>query len=519
MKETMEWAYGIKKSSTGYGKDAKSNVQVGVSSTIGTRRAMEDCETVLFCNDSEKSGNDCHFFAIFDGHSGSWVSKKCSEKLANHLILEDKKSEEEEGEGESDEKKGTSPPSKTITPAFENDAKIKESFVSFDKELIRMMKEECCQEGIVDPDDHFNFLKRNGCTCISTFVRHVKDDKEGDYYEIICANVGDSRCVLYNCGRIIPLNTLHEPGNPKESERINKCGSFLTPHVHETVSNRSKSYQRIEGRLNVSRAFGDFDYKGREKFPQLEQAIICEPDIMRTTISGKYPDFPLKYHRKSFSGYKFMVLGCDGLWDYMSEEEVYDFVFKRLEEQKIGAEHYLEKVVKRLYALYTDKESHIYESFYDAWCETSNQFQDIVKKRVKAPWLQYVKNGGEMGFQRFKEQHWHSRIDYFPSLIAQELTDYCIIKKKSSDNVSVMIVLFPDVENNEDPVFTEMRRKKTTKKRKERRLREEKDKRRNGGSYAKATSRPKGKGKGRGRRRRRRRGRGKNTRRGPFKKQ
>jgi serine/threonine protein phosphatase PrpC len=66
------------------------------------------------------------------------------------------------------------------------------------------------------------------------------------------ANIGDSRAVLCRGGKAVPLSTDHKPDLPSEHNRIQKAGGFVSDN-------------RINGSLNLSRAFGDFDYKKNEK--------------------------------------------------------------------------------------------------------------------------------------------------------------------------------------------------------------------------------------------------------------
>lgn len=40
---------------------------------------------------------------------------------------------------------------------------------------------------------------------------------------------------------------------------------------------------RVNGGLNLTRAFGDFDYKGNKGLKYDEQLIICKPDIREFT--------------------------------------------------------------------------------------------------------------------------------------------------------------------------------------------------------------------------------------------
>ena len=56
---------------------------------------------------------------------------------------------------------------------------------------------------------------------------------------------------------------------------------------------------RINGGLNLTRSFGDFDYKTKKELGYHEQAITCKPDI-RTFDRNKNDQF--------------IIIGCDGIW-------------------------------------------------------------------------------------------------------------------------------------------------------------------------------------------------------------
>lgn len=66
--------------------------------------------------------------------------------------------------------------------------------------------------------------------------------------EVYTANAGDSRSVLCNNGEAIPLSKDHKPDDPEEKRRIIELGGFVNDN-------------RVNGSLNLSRAFGDFEYK------------------------------------------------------------------------------------------------------------------------------------------------------------------------------------------------------------------------------------------------------------------
>jgi protein phosphatase 1G len=66
--------------------------------------------------------------------------------------------------------------------------------------------------------------------------------------EIICANAGDSRCVLSNNGTAVELSIDHKPDLSTEKARIERAGGFVEDN-------------RVKGVLNLSRSLGDLEYK------------------------------------------------------------------------------------------------------------------------------------------------------------------------------------------------------------------------------------------------------------------
>ena len=78
-----------------------------------------------------------------------------------------------------------------------------------------------------------------GCTSTVALVTRA---------EIYCANAGDSRTVLASRGNAKDLSVDHKPDDPKELSRIMNSGGFVTEG-------------RVNGRLALSRALGDFEYK------------------------------------------------------------------------------------------------------------------------------------------------------------------------------------------------------------------------------------------------------------------
>lgn len=95
---------------------------------------------------------------------------------------------------------------------------------------------------------------RSGCTSVVACVTPNF---------IICANAGDSRCVMGTGGITKPLSEDHKPTDEGEKMRIEAAGG-------------SVSWKRVDGDLAVSRALGDFQYKTRSDLPAEQQKVRGE---------------------------------------------------------------------------------------------------------------------------------------------------------------------------------------------------------------------------------------------------
>ncbi|XP_035436402.2 uncharacterized protein LOC118266893 isoform X3 [Spodoptera frugiperda] len=137
----------------------------------------------------------------------------------------------------------------------------------------------------------------SGCTAVVALLRGK---------ELFVANAGDSRCIICREGKAIDMSIDHKPEDAPELERITKAGG--------KVSNDG----RINGGLNLSRAIGDHSYKQNKDLGAKEQMITALPDVKTLTIDPEKDQF--------------MVLACDGIWNFMSSQDVCDFILPRLAE-------------------------------------------------------------------------------------------------------------------------------------------------------------------------------------------
>ncbi|XP_052871993.1 probable protein phosphatase CG10417 [Anopheles cruzii] len=136
--------------------------------------------------------------------------------------------------------------------------------------------------------------KDSGCTAVVALL-HEK--------ELYVANAGDSRCVVCRNGKALEMSFDHKPEDTIEFTRIEKAGGRVTLDG------------RVNGGLNLSRAIGDHGYKMNGSLPPEKQMISALPDIQKITV-GPEDDF--------------MVLACDGIWNFMTSDEVVQFVQERI---------------------------------------------------------------------------------------------------------------------------------------------------------------------------------------------
>ncbi|KAI4336687.1 hypothetical protein L6164_015182 [Bauhinia variegata] len=106
---------------------------------------------------------------------------------------------------------------------------------------------------------------------------------------LIIANAGDCRAVLGRRGRAIEMSKDHKPNCMSEKLRIQKLGGVVYDGY-------------LNGQLSVARALGDWHMKGPKGSagplsaePELQEAHLSEDD-------------------------EFLIMGCDGLWDVMSNQ-------------------------------------------------------------------------------------------------------------------------------------------------------------------------------------------------------
>ncbi|KAF2102762.1 PP2C-domain-containing protein [Rhizodiscina lignyota] len=306
----------------------KSTFRVGVTEDKNKkcRRTMEDTHAYLYnflstpapalgddnsskgrhSTDSGHGSNDVAvvetdngYFAIFDGHAGTFAADWCGKKL--HLLLEDTI------------RKNPNTPIPEL---------LDQTFTLVDQQLEKLP------------------LKNSGCTAVIAVLRwedRVPNNQSATGSALLApiaaaatkaaetsdttptadtaqnattnesapeklkesasrqrvlytANVGDARIVLCRNGRALRLSYDHKGSDENEGRRVANAGGLILNN-------------RVNGVLAVTRALGD---------AYMKDLVTGHPYTTETVIQPEQDEF--------------LILACDGLWDVCSDQEAVDLV-------------------------------------------------------------------------------------------------------------------------------------------------------------------------------------------------
>ena len=273
----------------------------------GISRDYNEDRVSIIINLNQNLSNKCKekkewpkasYFSVFDGHGGN----KCADFLKNNLltlICENK-----------------------FYPQDIEKA-IKHGFNEADKAFLKLVQKEGGE--ITD---------NSGSCGLILLVFETK---------IYIANVGDSRCIisLDNGQTRKDVTRDHKPNYPYEKERIIANGGkiYQTQTLlnqneekddlidNDDVSNIEKNsnliligpYRVSPGNLSVSRTIGDPMAK-LSKYGGNSKVVISEPDIFCFDLIKEDIDF--------------LILGCDGIYDQLTSQEVLQCAWMMIENNK-----------------------------------------------------------------------------------------------------------------------------------------------------------------------------------------
>ncbi|KAL2271482.1 hypothetical protein VTJ83DRAFT_853 [Remersonia thermophila] len=243
--------------------------------------------------EQEMIETDNGYFAIFDGHAGTFAADWCGKKL--HLILEEmiKKS-----------------PNTPIPELLD------QTFTAVDAQLEKLpLKNSGCTAAIAVlrwEDRVPSSVSATGSQAIAPALAkaaeeaaksdeplspamaeaaHAKLRSVATRQRVLyTANVGDARIILCRQGKALRLSYDHKGSDENEGRRIANAGGLILNN-------------RVNGVLAVTRALGD---------SYMKDLVTGHPYTTETVIQPEIDEF--------------ILIACDGLWDVCTDQEAIDLV-------------------------------------------------------------------------------------------------------------------------------------------------------------------------------------------------
>ncbi|KAF1849319.1 PP2C-domain-containing protein [Cucurbitaria berberidis CBS 394.84] len=287
MEDTHAYLYNfLSTPAPSYGADKTSSL-----SDAGSTRSDPSTQSVI--------ETDNGYFAIFDGHAGTFAADWCGKKL--HLILEDTI------------RKNPNTPIPEL---------LDQTFTVVDQQLEKLpLKNSGCTAviAVLRWEDRVpNAQSSTGSVLLApAAVSAIKNAGESEEVGaeavpsqpagehpmetrlrneasrqrvLYTANVGDARIVLCRNGRALRLSYDHKGSDENEGRRVASAGGLILNN-------------RVNGVLAVTRALGD---------AYMKDLVTGHPYTTETVIQADQDEF--------------LILACDGLWDVCSDQEAVDLV-------------------------------------------------------------------------------------------------------------------------------------------------------------------------------------------------
>ncbi|XP_072990738.1 probable protein phosphatase 2C 67 [Typha latifolia] len=245
-------------------------IEADAAEDKGCRHNMEDAWVVLPDASAEYPGSlRCAHFAIYDGHGGRLAAEFAQRHLHANVLA-------------------AGLPRELMDIKAAKKA-ILEGFRKTDDSLLQESSKGNWQDGAT-------------AVCVWVLGQMVIVANIGDAKAVLArsSSTGGSQVVRDEAGcslKAIVLTREHKAIYPQERSRIQKAGGSIGPNG------------RLQGRLEVSRAFGDRQFK--------KVGVIATPDVHSFQLTERE---------------HFIILGCDGLWGVFGPSDAVEFVAKQLKE-------------------------------------------------------------------------------------------------------------------------------------------------------------------------------------------
>ncbi|KAF2503046.1 PP2C-domain-containing protein [Lophium mytilinum] len=311
MEDTHAYLYNfLSTPAPAYGNDASSRSRTSISdasSSVSDTTTLPVTET------------DNGYFAIFDGHAGTFAADWCGKKL--HLLLEDTI------------RKNPNTPIPEL---------LDQTFTAVDQQLEKLpLKNSGCTAVIAvlrwedrvpnsqsttgsvlyapaavaavksATESQQAGIETSSAEATEPHVAEAKVRNDASRQRVLyTANVGDARIVLCRNGRALRLSYDHKGSDENEGRRVASAGGLILNN-------------RVNGVLAVTRALGD---------AYMKDLVTGHPYTTETVIQADQDEF--------------LILACDGLWDVCSDQEAVDLI-RHTQEPQTASKQLVEHALAR----------------------------------------------------------------------------------------------------------------------------------------------------------------------------
>jgi serine/threonine protein phosphatase PrpC len=315
------------------GSAAAATVESGAFGALGPRESMEDRHVVV-----QGLGGDARvtLAAVFDGHRGHEAAAYAAAQLPRNLLLasvlegSSSSSSNTAVHGASNEQ----PAADASTGAA---LALKRSFLATDAAFWQEWQAEMHAHATAG-----QYTERYpGCTALAAVLAGS---------QLFVANAGDGRAVLSRGGTAVPLSRQHTADLQDERERVVASGG--------TVAFRGGSWRVGTAALQVTRALGDFDLKVPAQQPSQQQQqqryspYSCNPlssssSSVSSSSSTPVTAEPEVVSLQLVSVDQFLILGTDGLWDVIGDQEAVGLVHDTVKDPFLCAKRLVMEALSR----------------------------------------------------------------------------------------------------------------------------------------------------------------------------
>ncbi|KAF6258184.1 phosphatase 2C-like domain-containing protein [Scenedesmus sp. NREL 46B-D3] len=306
-------------------------VESGAFGALGPRESMEDRHVVV-----QGLGGDARvtLAAVFDGHRGHEAAAYAAAQLPRNLLLASVlEGSSSSGEHAAAQSAGSEQPAADDCSGAA--VALKRAFLATDAAFWQEWQAEMHAHAAAG-----QYTERYpGCTALAAVLAGP---------QLLVANAGDGRAVLSRGGTAVPLSRQHTADLVDERERVVAAGG--------TVAFRGGSWRVGTAALQVTRALGDFDLKVPRQQPSQQQQQRCSPyscnPLSASSASSSSGSMPVTAEPEVVSvrlsgADQFLILGTDGLWDVVGDQEAVGLVHDTVKDPFLCAKRLVMEALSR----------------------------------------------------------------------------------------------------------------------------------------------------------------------------